>query len=392
MFQLLIPLLNLQVIQATVSNLIAAEKKFVAQEIVTGSRTFVSLIVILLLSPVYEAWTMIGALWAANLVATGILLFLLRGIGFKYYFGLSHPEFQVSKIFRNLPAVFGYVCVTQLLAVAMTAGLSLLPQGSLAVFTYARRIFAKISGVLIRPVSVVFFNHFSSALAEGDQMIQGLTKKATKLSLILATVTFTVVVVAGYPGLRFLWLSEKFPDAQVFQTYLAFGAFCIIPIFSGLGLIFRKINMSYQFVTAQYLLLMLAQIFSAVMAYFLIPIWGLPGAIGVTIVAVLLTTTASALLLKAKRPSAFSLYEAEDLLKCVGLFVISAVPLLLLQYGTNFFQWLPQGRWGDFMAASGLTVFCCFAILVSSYLLKISEIKNAVTLAHRKVITRFIGS
>ena len=142
-------------------------------------------------------------------------------MGFKYYFGLTHEKFEVSQIFNKLPSVFGYVCVSQLYAIALTAGLSLLPQGSLAVFSYARKIYSKIQGVLIRPVAVVFFNHFSTALAEGDEVIQGLTHKAIKLTLILATVTSAIVFVAGYPGLRWLWLSPKFPDAQaVSYTHL----------------------------------------------------------------------------------------------------------------------------------------------------------------------------
>jgi len=384
MFQTLIPLLGLQIIQSLLSNLLAAEKRFVAQEVVRGSRAVTSLIVILAFTPLYDAWAMIIALWASNVLAVVVLYYLAARMGYRYRFGLSHEELQVSLIFNKLPSVFGYVCVTQLYAIALTAGLSLLPQGSIAGFSYARRIFSKISGVLIRPVSVVFFNHFSTALAQGDQAIQGLTHKAIKLTLILSTVTGAVVIVAGYPGLRWLWLSEKFPEAQVFQTYLAFSAFCVIPIFSGLGLIFRKINMSFQYVSAQYLTLMAVQVISAIVAYFVIPPLGLPGAIGVIIAGSILSSVACALLLKTKRPSAFSLYQATDLLKCGVMFVIVVLPLLLLQHCTNFHQWFPAGRSGDFLAACGLAVLCGLATLASSHLLKINEIKDGFSLALRK--------
>jgi putative peptidoglycan lipid II flippase len=385
MFQWIIPVLSLKILLSLLSNLLAGEKQFVAQEVCKLACMVIALILIIAFAGRFDAWVMIAALWVSNIVNLLMFVVYLNRLGYRFTFKFSHKDFSVWSIFKNVPSIFGYVFVTQLYSIALTAGLSMLPQGTLAVFTYARRINARINGILIRPISMVFFNHFSSALSEGDAAISHLTKKALKLLLIFSTFACVVTLAGGYPGLKALWLSEKFPDSSVFHTYLVISVLCFVPLISGLGIIFRKINMAYQLVRPQYFALMLVQVVCAGLSYVLIPYFGLSGAVGVVVANSALMAIASGCLLRNKQSASFAIYEFSHAAKCLTLLVLATIPLLYLLFGTDVIASfdLPSGRWGDFLTSMAL---CSVAVVIAgivALVLKIEEFQFGLQLASR---------
>ena len=376
MFQFLIPLIVIQVGTGLLSSLLASEKQFVAQEVARTLAAFISLFLIITFATTFDAWVMIGALWSTNTIVLTVFLFFLYRIGYRHHFRLRHEKFSVGDIFKKLPSIFAYVCVTQVYELVITAGLSLLPQGSLAVYTYATRLYSRVSAILIRPVSTVFFSHFSSAVAQSDTAIQQIATKALRLMLILSTLTCAGAIITGLPALRALWLSEKFPEVQVLQTYFAFAAFCFIPIISGLALIYRKMNMAHQYTHAQYLMLVLNQIVNATIAYFLIPWFGLPGAVGTVLIAPCLSTLASGFLLRRTRPERFAVYDRTTILQCLTIFSVSVIPWILLQHGTGFYSWFPESRLGNLAACVFLFVAASLTMVAVIRWLKMSEFQS----------------
>lgn len=332
MFRLIIPLLSLKVIEALLANLLVGEKQFVAPEIARLICAILGLALIVFFHATYYAWVMIGALWVSNI--TSLLLFacLLYRTGYRYSPRFSHHEFSILHIFKNIPAIFGYVSCTQIYSIAITAGLSALPQGTLAVYTYAQKISSRINGVLMTPLSVVFFNHFSSALASGGESVKKLTDQALKIAIVVSTFALVATLSGGFPGLKAIWLSDIFSETSVFHTYIVTIAFCALPFCNALGLIYRKINMSHQLISQQYLLTTLVQIVSTPLAIYTIPAIGLAGAIGLIFFNGLAMAIASGFILKTRVPNSFATYKLTDTLKCALVLLISATPVLLLQF------------------------------------------------------------
>jgi len=392
MFQLLIPLITLQVARAMLSNLLTSEKQFVAQEVTRALCGLVSLALIVVFAARFDAWVMIGSQWVASVITVVVFLIYLRRIGYRHCFRLKHDKFEISSIFKKLPSIFGYVCVTQVYSLIIIAGLSVLPQGSLAVYNYAVRIYTRVAGILVRPVSTVFFSHFSTAVAQGDQAIHKITAKALRLMLILSTLTCAIAVVAGLPALRALWLSEKFPETQVFQTYLTFATFCFIPVFSGLGLIFRKMNMAHQFTHSQYMMLVANQSISAVVAYFLIPAWGLAGAVAIAIGNPILGAIASGCLLKFTHSNRFTIYDRKTIYQCLALFLLTAVPLLCVQHLTGFYQLFPNSRIGNVISTGILACVSIVAMGVIARVLKVEEFQSGQRMVTNRLKNLLNGS
>ena len=386
MFQLLVPLIGIEVLQFLLATVLINEKKFVSREMTQAIAGVVGLLVIVSMSRFFGAWSMIGALWAMGILKVVSFYVLNLRLGYRHYFQLRHDSFSIFSIFKKLPTVFAYVCATQIYSLVVTAGLSTLPQGYLAVYSYASRLYAKISGILVRPVSTVFFSHFSSAVAERNL---GAQKKATqgalRLILLLTTATCVLAITVGLPALRALWLSPVFPERLIWLTYVTFCSLCFIPVFSGLGLIFRKINMAHQLTHSQYFILIANQIAGALLAYFLIPAWGINGVITLLLGGAILIAFGSGCLLKWKRPESLAFYDQKTLIQCAVLFAVSVVPLLLLQHRTNFYQWLPDSTPGHFLTASLLGSFALALMGVTAYLFGITELHSGLQMVQRKL-------
>ena len=210
MFCWVVPLAFVQVCLSLITCFLAAEKRFVGPEITRLVSMTLGLITIVIASRWLGAWAMVAGLWVTNIVSVMCLIGLARRAGYQHRFRFSDPEVKISPLFRSLPSIFSYVFVTQLYSIALTSGLSTLPQGSLAVFSYARRIFSRINGLLVRPISVVFFNHYSADLIDRPEKTRVLIRKSLRLALLAVTFACAIVTASGYPGLKMLWLSEQF--------------------------------------------------------------------------------------------------------------------------------------------------------------------------------------
>lgn len=385
MFQWILPCLILQIINSFLSSLIAAEQKFIAQEIGKIGCQVLSLVILITWADAYGSWVMVISLWTLNMSTFFYLIVLLIKRGFRYSFVVRDDAFSVAVVFKKLPHIFGYVGFTQLYSMILTAGLTTLPSGSLAIFTYARRVSTRLEGLLTRPVSLVFFNKYSEAVSKGAANIKALVQEALNVCLVFIVMAVVFVFTAGYPGFLVIWLTDEFPANAVYNTYLIVCSLSLIPIFSVAALIYRKINMSHQNVKEQYSLLMIVQILCAGLAYVLIPRLGMYGVMTVVILNPLLFTVVNGYLTWKKAKVSFDLYGKMHLLKCVTMCLVAVFPVLIIQ--STFLD----------LENASLIVQLCVAVasaglggllaIFAGWLLGLDEIRNGVVFV-RRLITR----
>ena len=168
-------------------------------------------------------------------------------------------------------------------------------------------------------------------------------------------------------------------------------SFCFIPVFAGLGLIFRKINMAHQFAHSQYIVMMANQVIAAVLVYLLIPIAGLRGAACAFFGTVVLNAIGSGLLLKWTRPNRLALYDRKTLIQCTALFAFTVFPLLLFQHGSNFFQWLPDSTIGHLVEVAILGSVAIAMMATIAHVMGVGELRAAINLVQRK-FRRLLGT
>ncbi len=281
LFRLLLPLLPLQVAFSLATTLANAERRFgLAESISVISRLGMIVATVALAVPLGAS-----ALVAAAYVATGIqILFcvlVLARMGYRHRLVFACEHFSARGVFARTATTLGYVGATQVYAMAFNAALSRLPQGTFAVFKYVQTLYARTNSVLLRPVSVVFFTHFSQALARGSGDLRRLVHSALGKSLTLLAPVLAAVAVAGRDVLAGLWGWRSFEPGQLDLAGLLLIVLLALLLASALGQIARKTTMSLGMVARQYWTAAGVQLGCAALAWLAMPDGGSAAAMGV---------------------------------------------------------------------------------------------------------------
>ena len=253
---------------------------------------------------------------------------LLRGNGIKYYAVISDNSGNATRVLRRLPEVLSYVFSTQLYSIALNAGLTVLPEGSLAVVNYGIRVSSKISSLLRRPISLVFFNNFSAAYSQGSATVGRLVRNALDIGLFASATAVVIITTTGFPGLCTIWLSNEFSSDMIFQTYVIACTLTAVTTASILGIVYRKINMAHQHVWQQYMALAVVQICSTIYAYFFMASLGSIGVVLIIVMNPMGVSIASGLVLLLYDRESCKFYELTSMLSyflCASVAVLPSV-------------------------------------------------------------------
>ncbi len=374
MFRVLVLLIPLQIACALATVLCNAERWFGRPELLAVCSQAVSLATIALLWRPLGVWGLVAGLWAGQLVLGAGLVRALRGLGFRYVPALRHPSFRVSSVFVQLGYTFGYVGATQVYAFAANAALSLLPQGTYAVFKYVQQLYAKTNTVLIRPVGVVLFTYASDALARGGAGVREMVRRALSRNLGIASVTAAAVLAGSHPLLAALWGSERFGAAELELAARLLAVFFLLLYAEGAGQVARRVAMAAGLVRSSYLSAACAQLLSAAVFWGVVSRWGVPGIAPAIAAAVVMLNAAYWLPLLVRRPDLAAFYDAGEALRWAAA-VAAGLGAALLVRGA-----LPGagGRLEQLGEAALLAGAAAGTAVVLAWTLRVPEVTGAV--------------
>ena len=296
-FRAVAPIVPIDVALALTMMLANAERWYGRPEMVATLASIVTVSVVAVVGSSRGEWGLASALWAGKLVhITGVLL-ILRHMGYRHAWRLGTPGLSMRALLAPLASTFVYVGATQLWAGAFTAGLSMLPQGTLAVLRYVQLFAVKAQSVFMRPVSVVFFTDISRILAGQPGDVRGVSRLALGRAFAVWTVLMTGVIAAGRPGLEVLLGWKNFPPHQLELAYRLLIAYTAIIGFAAGEWIWRKTVVSVGRVRQLYLTTAGVQMLCALLAIPLMRAWGIAGLVGVSALNAALLATVPRLLL-----------------------------------------------------------------------------------------------
>lgn len=330
MFRWLIPLLVIKIVERIFASYLNAEKRFIFPELVKLLFTAGGLALIAVFSHQIGTWVMIAALWFSVGGALVANISLAMWKGYRHSFRLKNRNFQIGAVLSKIPSLFAYVTCTQIFTLTLTAALTLLPGSALALYTYATKLFSVGSRLAQKPLSVVFFNHFSNAAASNSPAAQNLVKDAFRIALVINTLISTLFLSSGYLLIKMILEGPEFPTSDLYTTYKISGFLFLSLFLSTPALIYRKINISHQRIKAQYTVASLIQLTNAILAYILIPLFGVSGIIIVLMINSLLIALANGVLVKVLTPSPLCFYKLKDLAGCLLGMLVSLIPALVL--------------------------------------------------------------
>lgn len=263
LFRVLIPVIGLQVAMNMFSTLANAEKWFGYPEAIGVGSRVLSLIAIIALVPVIGIWALVVALWIGVSVGLIAQVLILRRLGFRHRFIFSLTDFKARSVFINLIYTLGYTFVTQFYSFAIDAALSSCNPGVFAIVRYVQMLYAKVRGIILRPVSTVYFTRFASALAEGAENLRQLSQIALNRTLFVCAIVIALSWCAGEAGLALLWGSSRFSPDQIHLAAFLLGLMLTSTLVQGWAAISRKTAVSMGLLKHVYVFGMVANAISA---------------------------------------------------------------------------------------------------------------------------------
>ena len=374
MFRWLVPMLPLQVLLSLLHGVSNAEKWFGKPEWFGLVTQAAGLAVVLALASRLGTWALVLSLWVNQLLLLGGLVWILRQLGYRHRLLLRHPGCPMVPLLRQLATTLGYVLSTQFYSFTLNAGLSLLPQGAYATFNYVQRLYSKTNGILLRPVSVVFFTHFSEALAAGSDKVRALLQTALSRNLTMSALALVGTCVAAPGAVRALWGGRQFQAEQLELASTLWMLFMVLLVSSGFAQIVRKLVISCGWISRLYAALALAQVGTGILAYFLPKYFGVPGAAATFLLNGALLAIACAVLLYLARPDLMAFFAWSEIwrwsLAGSGGYFLGAITLSL---GGSLF---PAGRFWLGFSSAVAAALACAAASGMAWLLRVEDIRK----------------
>ena len=372
MIRALSPLLAVMFLSGQIQTLINAEKNFGVPEAIGVASRIILIITIVVGYNYFSVWIMIISLWVSTLLNFFLLLSYYYWAGNWHYFQLTDQRVSVFPIVKKIWSTLPYVGATQIWAIVFNAGLSTLPGGTLAIFTYSRTLATKLSSVFLRPMSLVFFTHFSEEYSKKRESLNTITSKALEYIPLIIVPSIIIFILAGEYILGFLWYGDKFGLNSIELSSRIVTILLLMLLIEGLYTIARKIVMSLGYVRLTYSLLSISQILTACYAFPAIRYWGVTGAISSIIVNMLLLTMVPFIVLLLREKKYLFFYKFSTSLKWILSGGLTYIVLSILNHNIANLINLQNIRL-NFMFNAGIT-----SIMAASITLGFAALFNII--------------
>ncbi len=356
--KLLCPLIVVQVALSFLKGIGNAQKIFFWPEFLNLLGSIVNLVVVLLCASL-GVWALVYGLMVSVVFQLVGMLVVFYMAGYRYRPILKTDLFEVSMIFKKLGSTSLYSVCAQVSAIAMTSMLSNLPQGVLGAYNYALRMFSKIGSVILRPISIVFFAHFSEAFAKGSEKLSDLSRNALDKSLALIMLTFITAFSSGEYLLKGVLVNANFPSEMVALTFTFITFYIASFFFAGFAQIARKIIVTIGLFDLQYAALSVGRLLLAGLTVYLISTFSEFGVMMVICAGTAINALLSFLILKVKNNEMLAFYRWSELIKW---FLIAALVTLMVK-GIEYFVFIDYAH----SAVRFENVFVGAALLVLSF-------------------------
>ena len=267
-------LIILNFITAVLNTVLNAEQIYGKSELTGVINSSVSLVLLVLLHDRLGVYTLILSLYVGRIVEVFTGLIFLKRSKFQYALSLNRGVRDYKELSSVLMSTTSYTLSTQSYSVALTWSASFLGEGYYSTFTYIVQIGKKLRGLIIGPLSNVFFTKFSirKGLSE-NEMISFLVlplRMVTKVSLLI----FVAIVFFGRDFL--LLLDNKAQHQQLINpfAYYVLVAFSIDLLINSVGVLFRKSSIVFGEMKRLYYGWSLAQLLTGLFALTSIHLWG----------------------------------------------------------------------------------------------------------------------
>ena len=384
MFRIFLVFLELQFINSFIDVTLNAEKIFGRVEWAAILNAVVSLVLLILFYKTFGIWILVITLFAGKLLEFIITMIFVKKVGIKYSFVWTEPAFDAKSFFKLMFTTSGYVLSTQIYKTVFTAMATLLPQGTYAIFNYVQQISAKASGILLSPLSTVFFSHFSDDVSAGKKELEKKMRAPVLYSFILGFFFTCMVALLGKEIIDVLWKSKA-----VSSYFLGIGYWMLIInfiafTFSAVGSIYRKVTLSLGGGKKLYHYWIVVQLITGILSYLIIsPI----GWFGLSLIVLLNTTLMAAASVWVSAKYGIVLSKSIDSGNLISI-CISTILFVAISFTLNYFLKPEISLVLTIALKLFIAVILCFSLLLFRH----KELYKKLSLLVKPIVFKLKGN
>ena len=386
MFRTLIFVLIFQMISSFIFVLLNAEKIYGRTEAIGLINSIVSIGILVGFYRYFGIWCLVISLYLGKVVQMMLYTSLLKRINFTYYPIFRATHFDHRGFFKTLMATSLYVSSIQFYNFILTASISILPQGIYAVFKYTESIFVKTRGIVITPITTIFFTEFAEVSKLKMQERQHVLTKYLAYSIMIGLLTASLVISFGEPILAVLWADDYFepPMIKLAYHFLVLNYLGLIAI--SVGGIFRKAVVSAGYTNTLYTIWSVGAVLAAGIAYMLIDAYQTDGLKWSIVTTAFILQGISITIYNIKHTEYRNVFDWKEITK--QLLVVSIVTFLGYHLSSNvtLSDYTLAARVTTALEIIGLIILAMSLYSILSYWLKIKEFNTVIYSLRNRVI------
>ena len=312
----------LQVINVLMANLLNAERVYGRLELAAVLRVSISIALLVILFESLGVYVLVISYLLESILFIFVNVYLLHSLGFGYRLGLHSKHFQGGVFFKEGSVAYWRNGSRELFLFALTASLSYLPEGILAIYKYIQAIFQKVAALVMRPMQMVFFTRMAEGYARQSTGQKSLLRQALNFCFLYALVVVVYSYSFGEDILQILW-SEHYQNRykNIAYAFLVLQMISLVPF--AIEQFFFKTALVYKQVRAIYFALGVAYILSAIYCYGVVKYYGVGGLESVIIMTPTILAISTVVVLYRHDHNILQIFEANYFFR-LGIIILIA--------------------------------------------------------------------
>lgn len=312
----------------------------------------------------------LGAVFNAAVTMTGIMI-AMRRQGYRHSWASPMRDDRFRAWARALRPSFAYMVIMQPRAFVLTAVLSLLPPGSMAIYRYASELVGRVGLYVSGPLGKIALPTLSRiAESQGTPELKKAVAQSLKLALIISLPVFMILLLASGEIVRLFLNYGRFTEADVRPVSVAVVILAVTVIFQSLNAVLQRTFVVIQRTGWQNVVLILGQLYSLTLILLLVPRWGFVGAAWHNLIGLLALLVTGFIVLLANRFAP----DPGVLLHAMPRVLFACIAALLVGWGVAHAGIAPA--WLGLLAIASTVTGVYIAV---NWILRVDEIRLAAS-------------
>jgi peptidoglycan biosynthesis protein MviN/MurJ (putative lipid II flippase) len=266
LFDILILTIPLQVANILIGSLLNANKIYGRLETLNVFRILCSILILVFFFEKLGLYALVIGYQLESILYFFLNIFLVVQEKFSYHLRFTSETFQPISFFKNSSVAYLRNGSRELFQFTLTASVSFLPEGILAIYKYTESILMKVAALVLNPIQTIFFTSVANEYAINSSRDFSMVSKALNFCFLYIILVVSFCASFGNDILSILWSNHfESTNQNVAYLFLLFQMITLFPL--AIKGLFFKTALIYKEAKAIYTALAVSWIIATAFCY-----------------------------------------------------------------------------------------------------------------------------